>query len=874
MPPSIMKKHCISKKTTGWSEFSSTIAYALVCLATSRKFNFSKMVINDFLSNLDTKSKSFYMYPRFVQALLNKELTDLPHFNEVYVPKVPKGKMFSNMRRTCKVFSGIDAPLFSTMMIVSPTHGEASVSKPSSDNQTDDLPTPLISINIPPSLLKKPTSPITHTYIRKKVKKVPSLLVPSPTKPSSPIMEHSPLENIQRETTGVSPNPKKVLNKEKEEHMGCKAHTTDFAQSAGQDSVNISKTFPMATLGEQSSRDPRCQETKGVEGASARQRTPTKSSSDLPRVGKLIEEIQIVILSQQVQISKLKKMVLKHVQKKKRTKFIMKKRSIPHDASKEGDNRAESEKQSPLGMDSTFEGEKGKEAETSTAVETEPEVETFKKAASIGLAAETEATVTRLSIEEIEIAETLLKAKTSTPKATQKAKGVEIKEGGPELKRKEISEAELKRKGKAKAELQQEEEPQKAKDRQIALDLSIKLNEVYQKSLKAAAEAKKSTVKASKHKMQAKIQKRQPSKTYLANQERRKMINFLKGSIGVKEEMFASMSYNRVEELYKREVAKLQGDFTQRVEFERQMKERHDLNIQQPFPEIISAKRVKTIASKKLSKKPRVAEAEKETEPSVTGQADQSSQSAQQPSQSDVHFELYMTVTDNDPVKADPISVQAPEIIHWDILVDQGKEYFRIKRMGDHFEVYSTWGKIVRCCSKSDLEEIFKVGMNLYGDMLKTPGMNIMKLAMEYLCMMFSPDLVKHVIKDVFKYVDNWMLIERCGVYIFTIDKSFHEYYLVDKIYDHSLAKLHGMLKAKLICPQGSEMARIVGEIVGSEMCHGWLLLLDMTITTAISQLLLLEGVNDAETKLILLDEINTASSELILLMKIVLLMG
>ncbi|KAI3715215.1 hypothetical protein L6452_22187 [Arctium lappa] len=226
--------------------------------------------------------------------------------------------------------------------------------------------------------------------------------------------------------------------------------------------------------------------------------------------------------------------------------------------------------------------------------------------------------------------------------------------------------------------------------------------------------------------------------------------------------------------------------------------------------EVKSAKRVKTIASKKLSRKPKIAEAEKDTEPCVTSQVEQSSQSAQQPSQSNVHFELYMTVTDSDPVQADPISVQAPEIIHWDILKDLGKEYFRIKRMGDHFEVYSTWGKIIRCCSRSDLEEMFKVGMNLYGDMLKTPGMNIKKLAMEYLCMMFSPDLVKHVIKDVFKSVDNWMLIERCGVYILTLDKSFHEYYLVDKIYDHSLAMLHGMLKAKLICPQGSEMARIV----------------------------------------------------------------
>ncbi|KAI3667249.1 hypothetical protein L6452_42298 [Arctium lappa] len=434
----------------------------------------------------------------------------------------------------------------------------------------------------------------------------------------------------------MSPTPKKVLTKDKVKHVGRKAHTTISAQSAGHDSVNISKTFPTATLGEHLSKGSRCQETMGVEGASARQRTPTKSSSDPPRVvnipkggedrytyhelmetianinndvlsqGKLIEKLQQVILSKQVQISILKIMVLKHVQKKKRTKFILKKRSIPHDASKEGENRVESEKQSP-------------------------------KAETIGLTAETSTTVvTGLSVEEIEIAETLLKAKTDTPKASQKAKGVEIKEGGPELKRKEINEAELKRKGKAKvdesskppkklkqieideelakklqAELQQEEETQKAKDRQIALDLSTWLNEEYQESLRAATEAKKSTVKASIQRLPSKNEETTP----------------------------------KAEE--KKEEATTK--------------------------EIKYVKRLNTIASKKLSKKPRVAEAEKETEPSVTSQAEKSSQSAQQRSQSDIRFELYVTVTDNDPVKADPISVQAPEIIHWDILEDQGK---------------------------------------------------------------------------------------------------------------------------------------------------------------------------------------------------------
>ncbi|KAI3714954.1 hypothetical protein L6452_21917 [Arctium lappa] len=79
-------------------------------------------------------------------------------------------------------------------------------------------------------------------------------------------------------------------------------------------------------------------------------------------------------------------------------------------------------------------------------------------------------------------------------------------------------------------ELEKENEIQKAKDRKLALDLAKRLNEEYQKSLKTAA--KRVTMKASRQK------KRQSSKTFPAAQERRKMINFLKGSVGVPEGMF------------------------------------------------------------------------------------------------------------------------------------------------------------------------------------------------------------------------------------------------------------------------------------------------------------------------------------------------
>ncbi|KAI3718297.1 hypothetical protein L6452_19161 [Arctium lappa] len=135
------------------------------------------------------------------------------------------------------------------------------------------------------------------------------------------------------------------------------------------------------------------------------------------------------------------------------------------------------------------------------------------------------------------------------------------------------------------AELEKEEQIQSAKDRKLALDMAKRLNEEFQKSLKIAVAAKIVTKKASRQRMAVKQRQRQPSKTFLANQERRKMINFLKGALGVPEGMFTNMAYGRIKKLYSKEMANLKGDFTQRVEFERQMKERHDLNIQQPFPE-------------------------------------------------------------------------------------------------------------------------------------------------------------------------------------------------------------------------------------------------------------------------------------------------
>ncbi|KAI3672563.1 hypothetical protein L6452_38654 [Arctium lappa] len=275
------------------------------------------------------------------------------------------------------------------------------------------------------------------------------------------------------------------------------------------------------------------------------------------------------------------------------------------------------------------------------------------------------------------------------------------------------------------------------------------------------------------------------------------MINFLKGSVGVKKRMFTNMSYGRIEELYKKEMTKLQGDFTQRVE-------------------IGAIKRKKSIAIKPKAKRSRIEEVEKEIESARAEPSPEPEQNQEQSNQqSNEKFHLYMTLTNEEPVQVDPISMKAPEIIFWDILKDNRKEYFRFKRIGDQFEVCATWGKVIRSSSRADLEEMYKVGIKLYESVLQGTEMSLIKIAMDYLCMMFKPERVKYRIKDLhyeygFKKIDHWMLFENCGVYMITIDKSYHEYYLVDKINDHSKANLEGMLKAKLVCAKGSEMARIV----------------------------------------------------------------
>nr|GEV14779.1 hypothetical protein [Tanacetum cinerariifolium] len=107
---------CMSAKRTSWNEFSSSMASAIICLSTGRKFNFSKYIFDSLVRNMDNSTK-FYMYPRFLQLMIRGQVGDLFSHTTKYSSPALTQKVFANMRRVAKGFSRVDTPLFKGMIV-------------------------------------------------------------------------------------------------------------------------------------------------------------------------------------------------------------------------------------------------------------------------------------------------------------------------------------------------------------------------------------------------------------------------------------------------------------------------------------------------------------------------------------------------------------------------------------------------------------------------------------------------------------------------------------------------------------------------------------------------------------------------------------
>nr|GEV35309.1 hypothetical protein [Tanacetum cinerariifolium] len=86
-PMEVLDTHhlqCLSAKTTTWNEFSSTMASAIISLADNQKFNFSNYIFDNMVKSLEGGVK-FYLFLRFLQVFLDKQVEGMARHKEMYI---------------------------------------------------------------------------------------------------------------------------------------------------------------------------------------------------------------------------------------------------------------------------------------------------------------------------------------------------------------------------------------------------------------------------------------------------------------------------------------------------------------------------------------------------------------------------------------------------------------------------------------------------------------------------------------------------------------------------------------------------------------------------------------------------------------------
>nr|GEY12306.1 putative ribonuclease H-like domain-containing protein [Tanacetum cinerariifolium] len=122
----------LAQMGTSWNEFSTAMASAVICLSKGQRFNFSKYIFDSLVRNVDSSSK-FYMYPCFIQLVIQTNIADLSTHTTIYISLALTQKVFANMRRVGKGFSGVETPLFEkevVLEVVPPTPMSSSPPSP------------------------------------------------------------------------------------------------------------------------------------------------------------------------------------------------------------------------------------------------------------------------------------------------------------------------------------------------------------------------------------------------------------------------------------------------------------------------------------------------------------------------------------------------------------------------------------------------------------------------------------------------------------------------------------------------------------------------------------------------------------------------
>ncbi|KAJ9542626.1 hypothetical protein OSB04_029132 [Centaurea solstitialis] len=888
--------HSISKKSTSWNEFSSTIAYALICLANNQRFNFSKMIFDDIVSHikapLPKTSKELFLYPWFIQAFINAELPGLAIPLDIYKGSDPSPKMFAFLRKSNKGFSGSVTPLFSTMRRVTHSQDEDSGLQPTqSSTPSEFLPTSSTT-----KLPQIPTSSTPTPSLSKSSKRhsgVPSSSMATIHEPLSPSLEHSPMDFPQRESPRVSPNSQKVPSKEQEGHVDCKAQPTVYVQGAEQDRLNINKTFSMATHDEQSSRGPRCQETMGVAGASARQRTTTNPSSDPSKVGNtpehgedsyttdelmmtmgklaadcsealrlaksqatMIADLQKVvkvqqrlmqagdtllqehdnrlakqaskIMSQNMQISILRRMLYSFIAQKKRNPFQATQSAFSKGESSQAKGESSQPTQQQSAQQGEFQIEKVIEQQIAKEDESERRLEKEKEAVEVllvGLPNRGFMADARKGGSSAAQSSAVSAAQSSQPQqqsAYTKGKGIMIEEPKKKLASRIPEEIESQLSAARIQEILDQDELEDA-------ELNEKLSSMKRKKTiakKPPAKKRKieeeaddtiihwTTIKAGQ-KDDLKVVRRNGKEDVYFNLDKfisvctRKDLNdFNRVGLELYGADFFGRSLQRMNTTIKMIMESL--DHTYSPSFMNQRSLGIILWKVYPKSEVVMLRltdgsdefhlfereynmnllKIEGIL-KKCNKYLKLNELEKqyvarvkEMKRRITGEAIQEEEEAYNP---------------------------FGKVEKWDVISQSNRLYYKLERNGGYKDFWKSFSDVLEHCSRDNLKEIFELGMAVYGEVLNEEEVedamvDKIKKALEWLCMLFDVDRVQDLIVQEVEIVNQWVLYESCGVYGVVCDGSKCEYYLVDGDYNHSLVKLQKMIEKGLSCNRSSEM--------------------------------------------------------------------
>ncbi|GJS50557.1 hypothetical protein Tco_0623919 [Tanacetum coccineum] len=271
---------CLSAKTTAWNEFSCTMASAIICLAINQKFNFSKYIFESMVKNLDNVNK-FLMYPRFVQVFLEQQVGEMLNHNRIYVTPSHTKKIFRNMRRVGKGFSGRETPLFPIMVVQAQEEMGEGLANPIDPHHT-------------PTIIQPSTSQPQRKQRPRKTKRKDTE-VPQPSGPITNVADEAVYEEMDASLE--------------------RAATTAPSLDAEQDRGNINKTQSKATpnepssLGTSSGGGPRRQETMGDTIAQTRFENVSKHSND-PLLARVLD-LETIKTTQGNEIASLKRRVKK-----------------------------------------------------------------------------------------------------------------------------------------------------------------------------------------------------------------------------------------------------------------------------------------------------------------------------------------------------------------------------------------------------------------------------------------------------------------------------------------------------------------------------------------------------------------------------------